>query len=346
MKIADTLIAKPRWVVLTAAFGTVFLIGYLDYITEWGVSFFIFYGIPIFTIAWVGHRNAAIALAVACGLIWYSANLATQPYQSAEAYIWASVNRAVYFVFVAVGGAAMRAQREETRAKIEALTRASELEREIVRVSEREQMRIGQDLHDGLCQNLVAIDCATACLKADLDAHASPDAGMAGVIQKMLKDAVVEARRVARGIFPVQVDAAGLLAALDEMVATTNQLRQASATFNAHGDIQIEDPQVNMHLYRIAQEAFSNALRHSGARHVAIALSLYGGRLSMTIADDGCGFVPETARAEGMGLRTMRYRAQLIGADLEITSDASGGTMVRCSLHLFAPRPSLESSGT
>lgn len=334
MKIADTVLALPKQWLVSASITLIAVIGWLDYVTEFGLSFFIFYGVPIFVIGWLGLRNTAIVIALASGLIWYLANLPTQPYETHQAYIWASANRAAYFVFVAIGGAAIRAQREESRAKIEALTRARELEQEIVRVSEREQMRIGQDLHDGLCQNLVAIDCAAACLKADLEAQASPGAGMAAVIQKMLRDCVVEARKVARGIFPVQVDAAGLSAALHELVATTNQLRQTSATFETHGEIRIENPEVAMHLYRIAQEALSNALRHAGAGSVTIDLSQHGSRLTMTIADDGCGFGSREQTSAGMGLNTMRYRAQQLGADLAIVSDSAGGTMVRCALDL------------
>ena len=106
-----------------------------------------------------------------------------------------------YFLFVAIGGAAMKAQREEMRARLEAMVRARELEQEIVRVSEHEQMRIGQDLHDGLCQNLVAIDCALACLKSDLEGKRLPETEAAEVIRRMLKEAFVEARSLARGIF-------------------------------------------------------------------------------------------------------------------------------------------------
>jgi len=339
LKIADTVLSLPKQWLVVASIVLIAVIGWLDYITEFGLSFFVFYGIPVFVIGWLRLRTTAITIALASGLTWYLANLPTQPYATQQAYIWASVNRAAYFVFVAVGGAAIRAQREESRAKIEALTRARELEREIVRVSEREQMRIGQDLHDGLCQNLVAIDCAAACLKADLEAQSSPGAGMASVIQKMLRDCVIEARKVARGIFPVQVDAAGLSAALHELVATTNQLRQTSIILETHGEIRIESPEVAMHLYRIAQEALSNALRHAGAGSVTIDLSQHDSRLTITVADDGRGFVSREQAPTGMGLNTMRYRAQQIGADLEIVSDSAGGTVVRCALDLSkAPR--------
>ncbi len=307
-------------------------IGWLDYITDWEMSLFVFYAFPIFLVAWVGSRNVGILFAIVCALIWHFANASTQPYRTTEGYVLAIFNRLGFFVFVALGGEAMRKHREESQAHIEALTRARQLEQEIVRVSEREQIRIGQDLHDGLCQDLAAIDCAAACLKADLDAQSNPTASMAFTIQEMVRSAVSEARDIARGIFPVQMDAGGLAAALSEMVARTNQLRQTAANFAVNGEIRIDDPEVAMHLYRIGQEALSNAVRHAQAEHVSIVLSQEGPRLSMTIADDGCGFTAESRSGEGMGLRTMRYRAQLIGADFDVASESSGGTIVRCSV--------------
>ena len=122
----------------------------------------------------------------------------------------------------------MRGYRDATQAKMDALERTARLEREIVRTSEREQMRIGQDLHDGVCQNLAAIDCATECLKAELENTGLPAAVTARAIQKLLRDTIVDARSLARGIFPVHMDADGLCTALSDLVSTTNQLRQAS----------------------------------------------------------------------------------------------------------------------
>lgn len=325
-------LAQPKPFIFLESLLLAIFIGWLDYITDWELSLFIFYGFPIFLVTWVGSRNVGILFAVVSALIWHLANSPTQPYRTTQGYVLATLNRLGYFVFVALGADAMRKHREEVQARIEAMTRARRLEQEIVRVSEREQIRIGQDLHDGLCQDLAAIDCAAACLKADLDAQANPTASMASTIQEMLKSAVSEARDIARGMFPVQMDAGGLAAALSEIVARTNQLRQTSASLSLHGEVRIDDPEVGMHLYRIGQEALSNAVRHAQAQHVSIVLRQEGPRFSMTIADDGFGFASEEGGSEGMGLRTMRYRAQLIGGEFEVTSESSGGTIVRCTV--------------
>lgn len=334
MNLPETLPSQPRWVLLSVALAAVVVVGYVDLISGWDVSVFVFYALPISFGAWYAGRNAGFTTAIFCGLVWFLANRTENPYQTNRAYVWASVNRVAYFVFVAVGAAALKRQREEMRARIAALTRARELEREIVRIAEHEQMRIGQELHDGLCQNLVAIDCAAACLRTDLSSRALPEADAASVIQKMLRNAVVEARSLARGIFPVQVDAEGLPAAIEELVTRSNQLHQTPATLAVHGDVTVADPQAAMHLFRIAQEAFGNAVRHAKAGHIDITLSRDTQNLTMMIADDGCGFSLNGAPPKGMGLRTMDYRARLIGAKLEVESQPQGGTLVRCSLPL------------
>ena len=221
------------------------------------------------------------------------------------------------FLFVAFCGASMKSYREAAKAQMDALERTRQLEQEIVRTSEREQMRIGQDLHDGVCQNLAAIDCAMECLKSDLGGEgAFPDAATARVFQKLLKETIVDARNLARGIFPVLMDAEGLSTALNDLVSTTNQLRQASITFEASDNIQIKEPATAMHLYRIVQEALSNAMRHAHASHVAVHVVRNGYSLTISVADDGCGFsTGQAPTGMGMGLWTMQYRANLIGAD-------------------------------
>lgn len=313
----------------------VLFIGFLDDKTGWDVSLFVFYAVPILIVAWFCDRRLAIACAVVCGIVWFFANSETQNYSSAGAFMLAAANRLGYFAFVAIGGTAMRREREEMRARVEAMLRTRELEQEIVRVGEREQMRIGQDLHDGLCQNLVAIDCAAECLRFDLEAHAAPEAKAAGNIQRMLKDAVIEARNMARGIFPVQMDSAGLPAALQELAERTNRGRQIPTTLRVQGEVQVDDPQTAMHLYRIAQQALNNALQHSRASAIEIGLGRANGTLTMTVSDNGLGFDQKKTPARGMGLQTMRYRAIEIGAGLEIEARPGHGTRIRCTLPLI-----------
>ncbi len=335
MKFSEALQAQPKAFVYAEAALLVVLIGLLDSVGGWDMSMFIFYAAPILLLALLTNRRSAILCALICAAVWFWAKSDTNPYGTPEAYLWATFNRTAYFIFVAIGGTAMKAQREEVGARMEAMMRTRELEQEIVRVSEHEQMRIGQDLHDGLCQSLAAINCAAACLRVDLEVKSLPEADAASGIQQMLKEAVMEARDLARGIFPVQMDGEGLHAALEELVAKTNRLRQVVASLELRGEVVIQDPQVAMHLYRIIQQALNNVLSHARAGHVVISLGREEERLVITVADDGVGFTPARLSGRGMGLRTMHYRARLIGAELSIDSKPDAGTRVRCVL----PRP-------
>lgn len=334
MKLTKFPFTQSRALIALQAFLLAVTIGYVDYVTAWETSLFIFYAAPIFFVTWYGDRRSGIVFAILSAVIWFVANYDANPYETPEGYAWATINRAIYFIFVAVGCTAMRQQREESRARIDAMTRARELEQELVRASEREQMRIGQDLHDGVCQSLAAIDCATECLRNDLEAVGTRQAEATKVIQKMLRDTMVEARSLARGLFPIQMDAQGLPAALQELVETTNQLRQTAVSFVSSGEIRVENQAMAMHLYRIAQEALSNAVRHAAANSVLVMLREEDRFLVLTVQDDGRGLPKNAESAAGMGLRTMRYRAQLIGARLTSGSTSAGGTVINCTLQL------------
>jgi signal transduction histidine kinase len=336
VKLADVFPTQTKAVVAVEALVLSLLIGYVDYRTAWETSLFIFYAAPIFLMSWYGDRRSGILFAILSGIIWFVANYEANPYETQEGYAWATFNRVIYFIFVAIGCTAIRLQREESRAKIEAMTRARELEQELVRASEREQMRIGQDLHDGVCQSLAAIDCATECLRAELEGVSPPQAEAAGAIQKMLRDTMVEARNLARGLFPVPIDAHGLLAAVQDLVTSANRQRQISVKLSAPGEIHIRDRGMAMHLFRIAQEALNNAVRHAEARNITVTLRQENGRLLLSVEDDGRGLPTTVESSTGMGLRTMRYRAQLIGATLTVGTRPAGGTSIRCVLDLPA----------
>lgn len=334
MKSGELFSAQPKTVVFIECLLFALLIGYIDYVTPWQWTMSVFYAPPILLTVWYGPRNSSLAMAVFCALVWYVAGMGQHPFLSNHAYLWVAFNRLVYFLFVAIGGMALKSQRDAIRARLEAMTRARALEQEIVRVSEREQMRIGQDLHDGLCQDLAAIDCAAACLKSDLEERSVPEAQAAGNIQKLLQDAIVEARNLARGISPVHMDAENLPAALEDLVASANRSNQANITFSVFGQITIGDTQTAIHLYRIAQEALRNAVRHSGAKNVVVELRKEGRRYTLSVTDDGRGFDGSPPSSTSMGLGTIRYRARLLGATCDIQNQPAGGAVIRCSLPL------------
>ena len=320
--------------VLVVAMSIVLCIGLADYWTGWELSLYLFYAVPILFLVWQGEQNGALVLALLCGIVWWVANDSSNPYQSAWLYRWASISRAVYFILVAIGGNALRAKQEGDRARIAALERSRRLELEIVSAGEREQQRIGRDLHDSLCQQLAAIGCAARSLANKLHAVERPESADAEQIETYINDSVAQARKMARGIVPVVAGGTGLAISLDELASTTSGLTGVKVTFQEEGDVRVNDLEVAMHLYRIAQEALNNAVRHSGARAIAVTLHARGDVLRLTVADDGCGLGAGAEECAGMGFRTMEYRAHAIGAQLSITSRRGNGVLVDCSIRL------------
>ena len=306
--------------------------GWLDNATTWELSLFVFYAVPVLMAAWWIGSHAGMFMAVFCGVVWWFANESTHPYETTLGYAWATVSRMIFFAVVSYATTSVRKRQEADAARIHDLEERRQLEADLVAVSEHEQQRIGQDLHDGLCQHLAAIGLAARSLSEDLKNQSLPGAQDAEMIHSSIHEAVNEARSLARGIFPVHVDRHGLTVALGELAQNTSRLTGVKIEVQDEGDTQISPPEAAMHLYRIAQEAVGNAVRHGGAQHVLIRLGGDEGFIVLTIVDDGQGFqVQEQGRSSsGMGLRTMRYRAQVLGARLHINPVSGGGTSVRC----------------
>ena len=238
----------------------------------------------------------------------------------------------MFFCLVMFAGAIFKQQRDSIRDRVELLERSQQLEREIINISEREQQRIGRDLHDGVCQYLAAIGFTAAMLNRDLERDSSIRAEKAGEIAHLLQDAAKRTRDLARGLSPVDRDEGGLESALNELALSTSKLAGISCSFICIGPVQIRDNVRAIHLFRIAQEALSNATKHGHAKAVVIALEACDGALSLRVSDDGLGFDPTCSERKGMGLNIMRYRARMLAGTLEIQSNSPAGTMVTCTI--------------
>jgi len=322
---------RPLLVLLLGAM--VAFVGWIDFLSGGGWNFAIFYAAPVFLAVWWGDKNAGLAFALICVLVWCLANWQDYPINNRWSFFVSAFGRVFYFGITAVAAGALLAMQQANAERIAALEERRQLERDIVSVSEYEQQRIGQDLHDGLCQQLAAIGCAARALADDLNARGLAEARDAEEIESSLQNTVIEARSLARGIFPVHVDRTGLSTALRELTETTSRMTGVPIEVAEWSEVHIEDPQVAMHLYRIAQEAVSNALKHSGADEISVSLTADDDRLELVVSDNGHG-VPRTQGKDGigMGLRTMYYRAQELGADLQVVRRAEGGTSVVCKL--------------
>lgn len=204
------------------------------------------------------------------------------------------------------------------------------LEIELIRVNEAQQKTIGQELHDGLGQHLTSIALLSATLQQQLGARSLPEAGAARQIVELVNQAIAMTRSIARGLYPAALETGGLTAALEQLADHTQSLAGIACTCRCDPQVRVRDPLIAIHLYRIAQEAVNNAVKHSQARHLQIDLSPRGAEQHrLAVSDDGIGFDPKCIEhGQGLGLRSLRYRATLLGGAFEVEENPRGGTTV------------------
>jgi PAS domain S-box-containing protein len=206
------------------------------------------------------------------------------------------------------------------------------LEREVLEIATMEQWRIGQELHDSTGQELTALGLLAEGLVEALAKTAPAEGVLATKIAEGLKRVLGQVRALSRGLIPVEVDAAGLLAALAELASRTTELHGVNCTFECREPVLVDDNRTATHLYRIAKEAVTNALKHSRAKNITISMESDGRSIALHVCDDGVGLPPEPLGTKGMGLKIMRYRAGLINAGLVVAPAEPGGTIVSCTL--------------
>ena len=204
------------------------------------------------------------------------------------------------------------------------------LEEEILKSIEHEQERIGRDLHDGLCQLLVGAKFRGVYLQK-ISPPGSPAAREAGLLEETLDQAIEQARNLARGLNPLSVTPASLAASLQKLADDVDGAHRVRCACHVSAGLNFTDHHVTHHLFRIAQEAVQNALKHAKADNISITLAQSDGRVVLTVQDDGVG-LPRGRQKNGMGLNNMRTRAKLIGGRLEIRRRPRGGTVVVCEL--------------
>jgi PAS domain S-box-containing protein len=212
------------------------------------------------------------------------------------------------------------------------ITEQKRLEREVMNVSNREQQRIGHDLHDGLSQELTGAALLLQAVQHQLKRKDLPEADAVQRIEEIVQKAVSHTRTLARGLAPVMIEAGGLSAALEELANGVEQLHPVRCTLRVESRPTEPTEATATHLYRIAQQAVTNALKHAAAKNILIALGENDGRLCLSVEDDGVGIDAKQtgSKATGMGLHIMRYRARVMNATLEIARRPGGGTIVTC----------------
>jgi two-component system, NarL family, sensor histidine kinase UhpB len=213
------------------------------------------------------------------------------------------------------------------------------LEREVLQISEMEQHRIGQDLHDGVCQHLAGIEMKCQVLEENLQAKAKSQAAQAGQIAGHVREVIAQTRSLARGLSPVVLESEGLMAALSGLAESTEKLFGVQCRLVQDAPVLMHNHVVATHLYRIAQEAVTNAIKHGKAKSIEINFSATTDKIILMIKDNGTGFAQPTGAGKGMGLRIMQYRAGMIGATVLLQQQQSGGAIVLCFLPKTADTP-------
>ena len=329
-RILQYLERQPKALLWLEAIALVLLVGFVDYRMGYEVSVVLFYSLPILLMVWCGDKMSGVFVALLSAIVWWwSDESLGHPYPDGWHHIWETAVRLGFFLSFAAGSSAIKAH-------IALLEQSRRLKREIIRISEREQQRMGQDLHDGLCQYFAAVGCAAGSLRRNLEKHGAPQARDAGEIEDLIMKGVVQTRSLARGLFPVEDQEDGLQCALQTLADSASRLLNVNCILECEEPVPVHDNVRATHLYRIAQESISNASRHGKAETTRIRLTADKDRVSLTISDNGIGICPDLPRGNGMGLGIMEYRARMIGGEFEIVPAPDGGTVVRCS---FSQKP-------
>lgn len=206
------------------------------------------------------------------------------------------------------------------------------LEQEVLRISEHERHRIGQDLHDGLGQMLTGITLINKNIASSLNDEKHPLAEEVDEITDLLKEADEYARGLSRNLIPVELDSSGLVAALQRLASNAERLFSIDCKLKDMINIHFDDSTSLTHLFRIVQEATSNAVKHGNASKVQISMDATDTKLIIKIEDNGTGFAPDWDKHKGLGVRIMQFRSRLIGANLEISDSNMGGAAIIVTL--------------
>jgi signal transduction histidine kinase len=209
------------------------------------------------------------------------------------------------------------------------------LEHELARVADDERRHLGSEIHDGVCQQLTGALLRCQAIERCLERGAPPDVHEVGALSALLAETIQEARGVAQGLCPLDPTPEAIERAVRELARQAEHTSGVPCEVRITGDVEVPNPGTAQHLYRIAQEALSNAVRHAHARRIQVELEGTHDGLRLQVEDDGRG-MPVGGGAGGLGLRTMAYRAQLLDGDLSIDATPAGGTRVSCRVPLSA----------
>src|SRR5664280_332758 len=276
-------------------------------------------------------------MALVSAVVWLFVNIAAgQHYSDLLTPIWnTSIRLSAYLLVIILFSTRNHLKNlvdQRTESLRQEIRECSRLEKELLETAEAEQRRIGHDLHDSLGQHLTATALAGKVLAKKLANKSTVEPATADRVVAMVEEAIELTRNLARTLHPIELGTDGLVGALQNLAANLTKTFNVSCRLQHSGAVVLNDPRAGINLYRIAQEAASNAIRHGRAHNLVISLDATSKSLMLSITDDGTGLPADARTKIGMGLRIMDYRAGMIGAAFDIQNLPSGGTRAVCVL--------------
>jgi signal transduction histidine kinase len=315
------------------------IVGYIDYLTGYERSLLLFYLLPISLAAWFGSLIFSLAIVVVSVAVWKLSDLAAG---IPEIGFWNA--GMAFFSYALFAGVLSRLRtlvleldrrvHERTAALQHEIAKRQRLNEEIVRVADRERRRLGHDLHDSLGQHLTGTALAAQVLKEKLAERSAPEVPEAEKLVRYVEEGIDLTRNLARGFFSPELEADGLIVALQGLAENITERFRINCVFDGGKLVRIYDSTVATQLYRIAQEAAINSVKHAAAKRIDIRLAMDGPELNLTIIDDGIGFPEKLPQPEGLGLRLMRHSAALTGAIFDVRRNGRNGTIATCKLNI------------
>jgi signal transduction histidine kinase len=331
--------ARTKMLFVIVPILVVILVGAVDYATGNEYSFSVFYLVALGLAAWFVGKGFAYFISIFSVVVSLAGDLIVSPrYSNLLVPFWNASLVLIFYLVVAsllirlrslTRGLEARVQ-ERTMALTQQMAERERLERELLEISEREQRRIGHDLHDSLGQHLTGAALAGQVLEKKLASRGLAEASDAGKVVALVEEGIALSRNLAKGLHPIEIEAAGLMRALEELAATSSEILKIQCRFDCDLPVLIGDAATARHMYRIAQEAITNAVKHGKAKHVQVSLECDDEGIALRVKDDGVGLPDPLPRDRGMGLRIMGHRAEMIGARFEARREVSGGTVVSC----------------